>query len=88
MPEPAPRSFVVKNGSNTRLRVSGSMPCPVSATSIRTYDLAVASGNLSRTAALVDRRGGEPQHAAARHRVPRVHEQVQQRLVELVRDRP
>ena len=32
-PRPRPENLVVKNGSNSRLRVSGLMPQPVSATS-------------------------------------------------------
>jgi hypothetical protein len=35
-PSPVPRGFVVKNGSNTRRRVSLSIPAPVSLTLRRT----------------------------------------------------
>jgi hypothetical protein len=37
-PVPRPRAFVVKNGSKMRRRVSSSMPQPVSATAMTTYE--------------------------------------------------
>ena len=37
-PVPSPIGLVVKNGSNTRARVSASMPLPLSCTLISTYE--------------------------------------------------
>jgi hypothetical protein len=49
-PVPSPNGFVVKNGSNTWVAVSASIPCPVSRTVSRTYGPR-ASGSRAATSA-------------------------------------
>jgi hypothetical protein len=44
MPVPLPASFVVKNGSNKCVRISGGIPVPRSATLTRTYQPLVGGG--------------------------------------------
>ena len=43
-PVPWPSGLVVKNGSNTRCRISGGMPAPVSVTENTTYSPGESSG--------------------------------------------
>ncbi len=74
-PVPLPIAFVVKNGSNTRARVSASMPLPVSAT----------ESDDEGPGAPVLLHAIDPDHepATAGHRVAGVDRQVEQDALEL-----
>ena len=81
-----PTSLVVKNGSNARAWVSASMPAPVSMTAIDRYSPGFDLLGESRDVGGVERAIGglDDETAAARHRVPRVEREIDQRVFELI----
>ena len=81
-----PISLVVKKGSNARMRVASSMPTPVSATAIMTYSPgSIRSGSEATCGRVEERvRGFNGELAAARHCVPGVERQIDQRIFELI----
>jgi len=78
-----PVSFVVKNGSKMRERISGGIPCPVSATCMTSKPglLLRRHAHILRGERDVLRR--EHKAAARRHRVARIDAEVHQHLVKL-----
>ena len=83
---PLPGSFVVKNGSKSRLFVCASMPSPVSLTAEH-HVVPGVQPIVGRRVLLVDVdvRGLDRQLAAVRHRVARVDDQVHEHLLDLAR---
>src|SRR5437867_6473843 len=76
-PVPVPGSFVVKNGSNTRLRVSTSMPVPVSVTINKVYGALMQVRSLSSYAVANIERLEKDRHGSPRwHRVVGIGRQV------------
>ncbi len=82
-PVPLPTPLVVKNGSNTRGSVSAAMPAPVSVSSTR-HEVAAQAVDLG-LAGQPDLAHRDRENAAIRHRVARIHAEVQQRELELAR---
>ena len=85
-PCPLPGSLVVKNGSKARRMTSAFMPTPVSLTLRQTSGPAGSSAGAVAPRAVPSAptaRGAQGEPAAARHRVPRVDDQVDDHLLDL-----
>ncbi len=78
-----PGPLVVKNGSKTRSRISSAMPVPVSVTISSTHGTRPAGAGCRGIERMSSFRVSMRSVPPPRHRVARVHRQVQQDLLEL-----